>query len=195
MLDTRRNILEKNFEAMHRQGFQGLRPDKVIQQLGITKGAFYHYFAGKQELGYAIVDELIAPRYTSLWRQLDQYQGHPIDGIVQILVYLRANTDAEACTLGCPLNNLINEMAPLDEGFNTRLRDILTAMHQSATRALQRGKDQGLIQSHVEPGRYAYFILAALEGCFSIGKSMQEKAAFDAALNELMATLNALKTG
>ena len=48
--DTRQRILEKNFEAMHEHGYQGMRADKVVKELGITKGAFYHYFEGKQEL-------------------------------------------------------------------------------------------------------------------------------------------------
>ncbi|NUO03195.1 MAG: TetR/AcrR family transcriptional regulator [Saprospiraceae bacterium] len=192
MVDTRRNILEKNYEAMHRHGFQGVRPDKVISELGITKGAFYHYFPSKLDLGYAVVDEIIGPRYTGLWRQLDHYQGHPVEGIVWCLEYIRSGTGEQGCLLGCPLNNLINEMAPLDEGFRTRLQAIMDVMHGAIARALQRAVDKGLLNRTIDPKSYAYFVLAAMEGSFSVGKSMQHKAAFDAALDELITTLRAL---
>ena len=65
LMNTREQILNKNYESMCVHGFQGLRTDKVIDTLGITKGAFYHYFSSKKELGYAIVDEIIAPHYIS----------------------------------------------------------------------------------------------------------------------------------
>ncbi len=195
MIDTRRNILEKNYEAMHRHGFQGVRPDKVISELGITKGAFYHYFPGKLELGYAVVDEIIGPRYTGLWQQLEHYQGHPVEGIVWCLEYIRSGMNEQSCALGCPLNNLINEMAPLDEGFRIRLQGIMETMHSAIARALQRAADKGLLNRTLDAKNYAYFVLAAMEGCFSVGKSMQRRTAFDAALDELIGTLRGLKQG
>ena len=194
MMDTRQHIIEKNYEAMLRQGFQGLRPDKVVATLGITKGAFYHYFPGKLELGYAIVDELIAPRYIGLWKQLDHYQGHPIDGIIWCLEYIRSGLDEGACALGCPLNNLINEMAPLDEGFRNRLMRVTIAMNQAISQALNKALQNGQLSRDINPESYAYFVLAALEGCFSVAKSVQQKSAFDAALSELIYTLRSIKS-
>jgi AcrR family transcriptional regulator len=49
---TRNKIVQKCFEAIAEHGFCTLRTDKEIQRLKITKGAFYHYFPGKMELGY-----------------------------------------------------------------------------------------------------------------------------------------------
>ena len=72
MNDTRAQILERNFQAVRLHGFQGMRADKVITDLGITKGALYHYFPNKFELGYAIVDELIAPVYVNSWRPFEE---------------------------------------------------------------------------------------------------------------------------
>jgi len=192
MIDTRQSILEKNYEAIHKHGFQGVRPDKVIGELGITKGAFYHYFPSKLELGYAVVDEIIAPRYTGLWQQLDHYQGHPVEGIIWSLEYIRSGTSEQGCALGCPLNNLINEMAPLDEGFRRRLQGIMESMHGAIHRALKRAADKGLLNRTIDAESYAYYVLAAMEGCFSVGKSMQRKAAFDAAMNELIAALRGI---
>ena len=40
--DTRTSILYKNYEAIHANGFHATRTDKVISELGITKGAFKH---------------------------------------------------------------------------------------------------------------------------------------------------------
>ena len=193
MNDTRQNILEKNYEAIHRLGFQGTRTDKVIEDLGITKGAFYHYFKNKHELGYAVVDEIIAPQYLGLWKQLDDFEAHPIDGILHILEQFKLNFDEEDIKLGCPLNNLIQEMAPLDPGFQLRLTSVLEEMHHAVKRALERANANLQVATLFDEGSVAHFILAAVEGSFTIGKSYQSKTVFDKSLDQLIRYVRSLK--
>jgi len=193
MNDTRQSILEKNYRAIHRQGFQGTRTDKVIKELGITKGAFYHYFRNKQELGYAVVEEILAPEYINLWQQLDEYKDQPIDGIIQVLEQFKTKFDEERIKLGCPLNNLIQEMAPLDEGFQERLTQILGEMHKALTRTLVRAGNNLQLASLINEEALAYFILASLEGSFSIAKSHQSKAIFDLSIDQLIRYVRNLK--
>lgn len=193
MNDTRQNILEKNYQAIHRQGFQGTRTDKVIQELGITKGAFYHYFRNKRELGYAVVEEILAPEYINLWKQLDDYEDQPIDGIIRVLEQFKNKFDEDRIKLGCPLNNLIQEMAPLDEGFQERLTCILGEMHDALTRTLVRAGNNLQLASLIDEKALAYFILASLEGSFSIAKSHQSKEIFDQSINQLIRYVRSLK--
>ena len=54
---TRNHILEKAFDEIYRQGFQGVSIDKIVENTQLTKGAFYHHFPTKNNLGYALVDE------------------------------------------------------------------------------------------------------------------------------------------
>lgn len=191
--DTRRSILEKNYEAIHRQGFQGTRTDKVIEEIGITKGAFYHYFKNKKQLGYAVVEEILAPNFIGHWRQLDKHEDQPIDGIIQLLEQFKRQFGEKEIRLGCPLNNLIQEMAPLDEGFQKRLSHILKEMHASVKRALQKAGDNLQLATFVDEDALAHFILASLEGAFSIAKSYQSKRIFDQSVNQLIRFVRSLK--
>ena len=193
MKNTRRQILEKNYKSMHEHGFQGLRTDHVIRGLGITKGAFYHYFSGKQELGYSVVDEIIAPQYLGHWNQLYSYVGHPVEGIVERLIALRRDTPFGNIKLGCPLNNLIQEMAPLDEGFQQRLNRIVRGMHLAIQDALARGQKARLVDPDTDPEKVAFFVLSSLEGAFSIAKSFQNQKTFDISIELLINYLRTIK--
>lgn len=193
MSTTRREILEKNYESIKKQGFQGTRTDRVIEDMGITKGAFYHYFKTKQDLGYAVIDELIAPRYIGMWQQLDHHEDQPIDGIIQILEQFRQQYDDEKIRLGCPLNNLVQEMSPIDDGFQQRLQDIFTEIHAALTRALVRAGNNLQLSALLNEEDAAYFILASLEGCFTLGKAHQSKIVFDKAINQLIRYVRLLK--
>jgi TetR/AcrR family transcriptional repressor of nem operon len=58
---TRRRILAAAFAEFYKNGFQGGSLNHIVATAGATKGALFHHFAGKQELGYAVVDEIITP--------------------------------------------------------------------------------------------------------------------------------------
>lgn len=193
MKTTRRQILEKNYKAIHEHGYQGLRTDQVIKELRITKGAFYHYFSGKHELGYCVVDEIIAPLYLDHWNQLYSYVGHPVEGIIERLMALRRDFPGENIKLGCPLNNLIQEMSPLDEGFRQRLNRIARGMHLAIQDALARGQKARLVDPDADPEKVAFFVLSSLEGAFSIAKSFQNRRPLDESIELLIQYLRTLK--
>ncbi len=64
---TRRKILEVAFSEFYVNGFQGGSLNHIVETAGTTKGALFHHFDPKQELGYAVVDELIGPLLLTRW--------------------------------------------------------------------------------------------------------------------------------
>src|SRR5437867_11643614 len=64
---TRRKILEAAFAEFYANGFQGGSLNHIVDMAGTTKGALFHHFAGKQELGYTVVDEMIGPLLLQRW--------------------------------------------------------------------------------------------------------------------------------
>jgi TetR/AcrR family transcriptional regulator, transcriptional repressor for nem operon len=192
-MDTRTQILQHIFEAIKLHGYQGLRTDKVIAALGVTKGAFYHYFPDKQSVGYAVTDEIIAPMYIGNWSNL-------LTGNGSVLENLLAGIQRQTCYvtdgnvhLGCPLNNLIQEMSPLDEGFRLRLRSIVERERALIEAAIKFSMDAGELKPDVDPNSLSLFILSAIEGSYSIAKSLQRKSVFDDGVVHLKAYLLSLK--
>ncbi len=192
-MDTRTQILNKNFEAMCKHGFQGLRTDKVIAELNITKGAFYHYFPSKDSVGYAVVDEIIYPFYTGCWENLMKPNQHVIDSFIETLTKIKSFTTPETIHLGCPLNNLIQEMAPLDDGFRKRLVKVTAKIKQHIVEALNYGIKTKQVKSDISVNETAIFILAAFEGSYSMGKIFQDYTDFSNCFDQLFNFLNTLK--
>ena len=57
---TRGKILNAAFLEFYKHGFQGGSLNHIVEMAGTTKGALFHHFPrGKQQLGYAVVDEVI----------------------------------------------------------------------------------------------------------------------------------------
>ncbi|MFY7788994.1 MAG: TetR/AcrR family transcriptional regulator [Thermoflexibacteraceae bacterium] len=193
-MDTRTQILQKNFEAICVNGYQATRTDKVIASLGITKGAFYHYFPDKASMGYAIVEEILYPMYVNNWLHLKTYRGNPIDGILASLQLISGYCNEENVAFGCPLNNLIQEMSPLDEGFRGKLQVIIDTKKTIISEAIRRGQEQRQISNTLQADEIAYFVLSTLEGSFSVAKVAKSKLVFDKSIKTLMEFLKSLKT-
>jgi len=120
---TRQRILQAAFMEMYRSGFQGMRLDEVIAATQLTKGALYHHFPNKRALGYAVVDEMIIPTVDAVWLQPLKNAADPLQGLIDVIEQMPDNEHKppEMKRYGCPLNNLAQEMSPLDEGFRQRL--------------------------------------------------------------------------
>jgi TetR/AcrR family transcriptional repressor of nem operon len=74
---------------------------------------------------------------------------------------------------GCALNNLSQEMSPVDEGIRTRTAKIFALWSDSMASAPRRGKPQGLGKEDLDPGETATFLIAAYEGYLSLAKNSQ----------------------
>ena len=170
---TRHRILEAAFMEMYRKGFQGMRLDEVLTATGLTKGALYHHFPNKRALGYAVVDEVILPTVETMWLQPLKNAADPLQGLVTVIEQFPDVMPPEMIQYGCPVNNLAQEMSPLDEGFRKRLDYIFRVWHDVTEEALERASQQGRIREDINCDETATFVLAALEGCIGIAKTAQ----------------------
>jgi len=193
MKQTRTKILARNYESIRLHGFQGLRTDQVLDGLGITKGAFYHHFKDKLSLGYAIVDEIVSPQYLGIWDQITVGRGNVLDKICHVINLIASQSNVENIHLGCALNNLIQEMCPLDNGFQARLGKIIQTQVDMISLALAQGIEKNEVLKGTTPQALANFIIASLEGCYTIGKALNSLDAFNSAINQLKSYLQAFK--
>ena len=192
-MDTRQQILNIVYEDMKIHGFQGLRADKVIKDLNITKGALYHHFSNKFELGYAVVDEIIAPQFIAYWKPMETYSGNPLDYIIKSIRNVQQLYRKQNNVVGSPLSNLIQEMSPIDEGFRKRLSKIVHRIHSIIKSSLEEGISIKVVKANVQSEQLAWFILAAFEGSYSVSKVEPGGEIFNNSLSSFIHYLEQLK--
>jgi AcrR family transcriptional regulator len=192
--ETRRRILEAAFEEFYRNGFQAGRIDMIAAGAGVTKGAVYHHFRDKAELGYAVVEDVVRePLLAAYLEPLRQSEGDPLAAL-QDALRRRADDFADTgIALGCPLNNLMQEMSPLDEGFRARVADTLETWMAAFAAALEEAKDGGWVRADVDAGRVAAFVVAAIEGSFGTAKNADSVAVLRSNLEVLADFLETLR--
>ena len=174
---TRRKILDAAFAEFYANGFQGGSLNHIVDSAGTTKGALFHHFDSKHELGYAVVDDLIGPLLLSRWLDPLTDSRDPISDIQRAFRrYVEADIASGHWLNGCPLNNLAQEMSPLDEGFQARIDRLYDTWRERLAAALARGVRAGTVRPGVAPERVAALLVAAQMGIWGSGKSSRDPA-------------------
>src|SRR5512140_1013253 len=82
---TRERLLQAAFREVYRSGFQSASLDAILAAAGVTKGALYYHFKSKEALGYAVVEEIIAPDLRAKWLRPLLNGKDPIDTLIGIV--------------------------------------------------------------------------------------------------------------
>jgi hypothetical protein len=64
---TRERLLQAGFREVYRSGFQSASIDTILAATNVTKGALYHHFDSKEDLGHAIIEEIVAKLTQDKW--------------------------------------------------------------------------------------------------------------------------------
>ncbi|MEW8322254.1 MAG: TetR/AcrR family transcriptional regulator [Candidatus Thiodiazotropha taylori] len=170
---TRQALLEAAYEEIYRHGYQAASLNTILERTGVTKGALYHHFGSKQKLGYAVIDEIISQKLDREWLTPIQQAGHPIDVMIEVIQQAGQQITSQQIDQGCPLNNLAQEMSPIDAGFRQRIDHLYRKWQESIEKILRDGQQGGTVKTSIDPADAALFILASLEGCMGIAKNAQ----------------------
>ena len=192
---TRDKILHAAFVEFYKNGFQGGSLNQIVETAGTTKGALFHHFDGKQQLGYAVVDELIEPLLLARWLDPIADSTDPVSDLkTAFRRFVKEDIESGAWLQGCPLNNLAQEMSPLDEGFRSRIDRLYTIWRKGIATALNRGIDSGTVRDDVSTKAVAAMIVAAQMGIWGTGKSSQSKAVMTQATDAFCNYLESLRS-
>ena len=123
-----------------------------------------------------ILDRWITP--------LNQYKN-PLDGILKQMKVLIGECPPSHLRLGCPLNNLVQEMAPIDQGFHKRLQKALNLWIEALNKHLVRAQKSHFLKKTVNTRQVAHFIVMTHEGFYGMLKGLNGPEIFPALYNSL----------
>lgn len=167
---TRAALIAAGAAEIHRKGFGAASVDAILRDTGVTKGALYHHFGSKAGLGHAVVDEVVRPFIEAKWKPMLE-SSHPLQSAIDYVHGRIRDITDEEMALGCPYNNLVQELGSLDEGFKTRLHGIFIEWRQGIANGVRKSQSIGEGRADIDPDSAAAFIISAIEGCAGMAKA------------------------
>ncbi|BDA80300.1 TetR family transcriptional regulator [Leptospira kobayashii] len=172
---TRAHIIEVAFGEVYRKGFQGVSIRDIVAKTDLTTGAFFHYFATKNDLGYALVDEVIKKVTLETWIFPLAAYKNPIQGIISRYRKFIETVSDDFLTYGCAINNLTQEMSAVDAEFGEKLHSVMRLWIEGLEGYLEKAQNDGYLKKKSDPRKIAEFIVAVHEGSFGLAKSFRDK--------------------
>ncbi len=189
---TRLNILQKAFELIYAKGYQATSIDEIIATTQVTKGAFFYHFKNKDEMGLAIIEEILKPTLTGSFIQPLEKDENPLKAIYDLMHYLLVKDTFLKPEYGCPAANLTHEMTSWNSQFSKVLNDLTGQWMHIMTKAIERGKKQGLVCKDVNTKQVTLFVISGYWGIRNLGK-LGNKTYYTAYLKELKKYLDQLQ--
>jgi len=189
--ETRLRLLHAACRTIHRNGFRATSLKDILVDTGLTKGAFYHYFATKAALGAAIIDEVLLPSVEETWVRPLEEADAPFEALRTLLadVYV----DAEPIALGCPVANLATELAAVDEVLRQRVETVYERWISAFARAISQGQESGRVRPDVNVRDAAAFLVASLAGSRCLAKTARSAATFVRCREQILRYLDSLR--
>jgi len=190
---TRSMILHKAFELIYVKGYQTTSIDDIIATTQVTKGAFYYHFKSKDEMGLAIINEVLKPTLASSFIEPLQGEQDPLNAIYNLMDSLLMKNEFLKVEYGCPASNFTQEMTPWNSEFNKALNELTREWTEAITATIERGKKSGVIRKDVNAKQVTTFVMSGYWGIRNLGKLENSKKVYVSYLEQLKIYLNSLK--
>ena len=190
---TRLAILQKAFELIYTKGYQTTSIDDILATTNVTKGAFYYHFKNKDEMGLAVINEVMLPTMYDAFVLPFQSSTDPLNEIYKTIKTLLLDSPFLDVKYGCPAGNMVQEMSPWNQEFSDSLSKLTGAWEQAIIAGINRAKKAGTVRKNVQGKQVAIFIMAGYWGIRSFGKLYGNTCCYTVYLKELQQYLKSLE--
>ncbi len=169
--ETRQKLIEAAFALVHERGYRGTSLDEILKRAGVTKGGLYHHFDDKHDLVMTAFVQQVSAFMEEHWFRYLRQPGDPLDNMQCSIRTFIDNADIDELRMGCPINNLIQEMAASDEPMRLMLNGLLGEWRAEMFAALTRGQEEGYIHADIDIEGMAALMVSTHQGVMGTMKA------------------------
>ncbi|WP_405951979.1 TetR/AcrR family transcriptional regulator [Streptomyces prunicolor] len=173
--DAGEKILAAGRSLFEARGYSALGVAEICKAAGVPKGSFYYFYASKEALALAVVDEHWADQrreWTRILSGVGKDRGgagraQPLDRLRKLFEETEAGQHAvqQGCgtVLGCLFGNLSLEMSNQTEAVRARLQEIFDAQVEMVAAVIGEARERGDVTVN-DSQEAARSVVAQLEG-------------------------------
>lgn len=178
--ETRSALIRSGVELMTTYGYISSNIERILKQVGVPKGSFYHYFKSKEDFGIAIIAS-----YDSFFtHKLDKHLtnssiGSAIDRILAFYEDAKQGMAKYDFNRGCLIGELIQEESLLPKGYAQLLEQVLQSWQIKIETCLELAKKSGEISSKIDCKSLSEFFWLGWEGAVTRSKLLKKSEPLD----------------
>jgi TetR/AcrR family transcriptional repressor of nem operon len=183
--DTRTRILDVAERLAQVRGFNGFSYADIAAELRITKAGLHYHFAGKAELGEALI-ERYAARFSEALEEIDRSDADPpakLDAYARI--YADVLRDERMCLCGM----LAAEYETLPEPMRKAIVRFFDDNEAWLAKVIAQGRKEGSLRGNGSATDEARTVVSGLEGALLVARPFGDVKRFEGAATRLLRSL------
>jgi TetR/AcrR family transcriptional repressor of nem operon len=175
---TRDKILLQAARLFVTRGYHDTALDDVLRASGVTTGAFFHHFRGKEQLGFAVLDWYVDRRrreLATIERSLPAADD-PLERLFRLLDATQTRTQRRARRrqAGCIFGNLTTALSDTHDGFRRKLADCFDEMAVDFKQRLDAAAQKYRPKRKLDTLALARYIVSVLEGSIILARAHKD---------------------
>ena len=194
--NTQKLIVETSFEMFYEKGFNYTSVPDIMKKTKLTKGAFYHHFKNKLEIGKKVIEDILSKRiHNGFIAPLIKEKKRNIPELLHYVFTERIKSFSEKeKALGCPANNLINEIGCSIHDFREPLQNLMDGWHKVLVETIESGIERNEIKKDVDSNSAATMLICSFEGTRGIRKIYDNDKLFENYLKAVKIFIKTIST-
>ncbi len=180
--DTRQALLASAQQIMSRKGFAAVGLSEVLEEAGVPKGSFYHYFSSKDAFGEAMMQNYFVEYLADMDGILAEPNATAAQRLMNYFDYWRTTQSLDDCQGKCLAVKLGAEVSDLSESMRSALKQGVTAIIDRIEATIRNGKDDGSLDIDTDPRATAEVLYDLWLGASVITKINRSTAPLDTAI-------------
>jgi AcrR family transcriptional regulator len=180
----RNRILDAAARLFQTRGYHATGMRDVMESTDISAGALHHHFGTKEALAIAVIQERVAPAVRTTWIEPIRKASTLSKGITQVLEQIIGDLEERRSVAGCPLNNLVVELAFSHPEFREALQAVFVEWQLALSERLAQTTGGARLDRNRRAAAAA-FIVSAYSGAMNLAKATQTAAPLRAAASTL----------
>ncbi|MDP0490029.1 MAG: TetR/AcrR family transcriptional regulator [Verrucomicrobiota bacterium JB023] len=168
--ETRASLVEATVKLILGQGFAATRVDEICREAGVTKGAFFHHFASKEDIGKAAIDwwgRMGDRVYSPAWSDDGR---DPLTRLNQMLEIMHSFTERpDPCV--CVVGMMSQEYGQTDTPYRECCQQELDNWTKQVAKLLAEAKKKHRPGTRFDPLTVANFLNSLWQGSMLIAKT------------------------
>jgi AcrR family transcriptional regulator len=190
---TKQHIVQEAFNLFYQNGFKATSINDIMKATKMTKGAFYHHYKNKHQLGLDVIELKIQKRvYSGMILPLNE-PGNAMEILESTFLNRIKSFPFFDKQHGCPMNNFINEIGNYESSYQLALKTIVEKWKKALIDLIEKGKSQNEIKKDIPSEAVAIYLISAFEGIRGIRKLYNNDIILDQYIAGLSVYLNQLK--
>ena len=176
---TKRKLLDAAMKLMIGKGFTATTVDEICAEAGLTKGSFFHYFEGKEDLAKVTAKHF----YEFQQRMFDGAEfrsvGDPLERIHGRLDFLVGIARNPQMPKSCLIGNLAQEVSGTHEGIRCVCQGAFESASADFQRDLAAAKLKHVPDADFDPASVARLFITLIQGSMILAKASKDAGVFE----------------